>query len=224
MLAIIVITMKSLFNSYKKYFLNKQFLISVALSLVLLVGSLVINFYAGNYATRKESNPVNDMILDNIPVYDVDVAFIYGFGFFLLFVLILCLLKPQKIPFVLKATALFVLVRSMFITLTHIGPFPSHLIINYSSNILKKFTFGGDLFFSGHTGMPFLMSLIFWDNKYFRILFAATAVFFGIVVLMGHIHYSIDVLAAFFITYAIYHIAIKLFKEDWRLFKEDFSQ
>lgn len=212
--------MKSLFNSYKIYFLNKEFLISVVLSLILLVGSLVVNFYAGSYATLRESNPVNDLILDNIPVFDVDIAFIYGFGAFLLFVLGLCLLKPQKIPFVLKAVAVFVLVRSVFVTLTHIGPFPSRLVINYSSDLLKKFTFGGDLFFSGHTGLPFLMALVFWKNKYLRVLFTATAVFFGAVVLMAHIHYSIDVLAAFFITYAIYHLAAVIFKEDKKNFKD----
>ena len=54
-----------------------------------------------------------------------------------------------------------------------------------------------------------------------RIFFTAVAIFFGIIVLMGHLHYSIDVLSAFFITYSIYHIAKFLFKEDKILFDKE---
>jgi hypothetical protein len=36
--------------------------------------------------------------------------------------------------------------------------------------------------------------------------------------LLAHLHYSIDVFAAFFITYSIYHIGIKLFKKDFDFF------
>jgi hypothetical protein len=41
---------------------------------------------------------------------------------------------------------------------------------------------------------------------------------FGIVVLLGHLHYSIDVLSAFFITYSIYHICELFFKTDKKIF------
>jgi hypothetical protein len=57
------------------------------------------------------------------------------------------------------------------------------------SMLVNKFSFGGDLFFSGHTGLPFLMALLFWENLRLRVLFIASSVFFGIIVLMGHILY-----------------------------------
>jgi hypothetical protein len=37
---------------------------------------------------------------------------------------------------------------------------------------------------------------------------------FGVVVLLGHLHYSIDVLSAFFISYGIYRIAEIIFHKD----------
>jgi membrane-associated phospholipid phosphatase len=89
----------------------------------------------------------------------------------------------------------------------------------FSDFIVGKFSFGADLFFSGHTGLPFLMALIFWKNKLLRYSFLFLSVFFGLIVLLGHIHYSIDVLSAFFITYTIWHVSEKLFPKDLQIFK-----
>lgn len=210
--------MTSLAEIYKRHFRHKGFLISVILSIALLAVSLVVNFYAGMFATEKASNSVTDIVLSNIPVFDVDGIFVYGPFVFWIFVAALCFKKLNRIPFILKSVALFVLIRSLFITLTHIGPFPSQITVVGPLNIFEKLTFGGDLFFSGHTGLPFLMALVFWENVRLRVFFIAAAIFFGAIVLMAHLHYSIDVLSAFFITYTIYHIAEIMFKNDKKLF------
>jgi membrane-associated phospholipid phosphatase len=80
---------------------------------------------------------------------------------------------------------------------------------------------GNDLFFSGHTGLPFLLALMFWKHDpTSRTIFLGFSILFATVVLMGHIHYSIDVLSAFFITYGIFHICKFLFKKEWELFSK----
>ena len=129
---------------------------------------------------------------------------------------VLFIIEPKKIPFTLKSIALFVVIRSCFVSLTHIGPFPTQAVV--VSNLIDKVNFGGDLFFSGHTGLPFLLSLIFWEEPWLRYFFIVSAILFGVVVLLAHLHYSIDVLSAFFITYTIFHIAEKFFKKDRVLF------
>jgi hypothetical protein len=209
--------MKNLRQNYSFHFKDKAFVWSFFLSFLILIFSLIINFYAGLYATKIASNSVTDIILSNIRVYDVDGIFVYGPWVMWIFVSGLLLLKPYKIPFVLKSVSLFILIRSIFISLTHIGPFPTGVAIT-STRMITDFTSGGDLFFSAHTGLPFLLALIFWKHKILRWLFVATSIFFGIVVLLGHLHYSIDVFSAFFITYAIYHIALQFFKKDEQLF------
>lgn len=212
--------MKPFAHKYKTYFSDRKFIFSLILSFLFLFGSLVVNFYAGTYATEKASNAVTDIILNNIPVYDVDMIFVYGPLVFWIFITLLCLYEPKRMPLVLKMIALFEIVRSVFITLTHIGPFPDHITIDMTSRVIKDFTFGGDLFFSAHTGLPFLMALCFWNNKFLRIIFIVTSIFFGAIVLMGHLHYSIDVMAAFFITYTIFHIGEVWFKKDKKIFDE----
>jgi len=209
--------MRNWIGKYKLFKEDRRFLISVLVALLLLSASIIINFYASTYATERASSSVTDIVLSNIRVFDVNGIFAYGSVLFLIFIAIVCFHNPKRIPFVVKSIALFVIIRSVFISLTHIGPFPINALVN-QSDFINKFTFGGDLFFSGHTGMPFLLALIFWEDRFFRYLFIATSLMFGTVVLLAHLHYTIDVLAAFFITYTIFKIAVYLFKKDRELF------
>src|SRR5207249_132495 len=70
----------------------------------------------------------------------------------------------------------------------------------------RYFTVHNDLFFSLHTALPFLGFLAFrtravrWSCLAFSILLGAT-------VLLGRNHYSVDVAAAYLITYAVFRLA-----------------
>ncbi len=204
-------------SKYRKQFLDdKKLRRTTIFALLFLVVSFFVNFYAGTYATREASNSVTDLILNNIRVFDVDGIYVYGFLAFCVFAASFCAFEPKRIPFFAKSVALFTITRSLFVVLTHIGPFPSQL--NIDSILFSKFSFTADLFFSAHTGLPFLMALIFWESKRFRVLFIALSVFFAVAVLLGHLHYSIDVVAAYFITYTIFHVSRTIFKKDQEMF------
>ncbi|MDD5152484.1 MAG: phosphatase PAP2-related protein [Candidatus Pacebacteria bacterium] len=207
-----------MFQKNKFYFTQKSFLLACATSVAFLALSMFVNFYAGMYATEIASNPVTDIVLSNTPVFNVDGIFTYGPLILWLFVAYICIVEPNRIPFVLKSVALFTVIRSVFITLTHMGPFPRTVAFNPDVFFFRNFTFGADLFFSGHVGLPFLLALMFWNNKELRYVFIASSFIFAVVVLLGHLHYSIDVLSAFFITYTIFHMAKKFFPKDYNLF------
>lgn len=213
--------MQSFLENQKEFWRKSESLISVASGVALLLLSLVLNYYAGNYAAISASNSVTDIILDNIPTWDMEIVFVQGIFLFLVFISLLLIKEPKRIPFALKCIALFVIIRSVFISLTHIGPVPN-IGPWGEGNFIGKFTFGGDLFFSGHTGLPFLMALLFWPNRKLRILFIASSVLFGAAVLLGHLHYSIDVFAAFFITDGIFRISERLFRKDYELLASTF--
>lgn len=185
-------------------------------AMLIFIISVFVTHYASKYAAIKAGNHVEDIILSNTRVYDFEVLFVHGAIMLSLFVVALCFYYRKTAPFLIKAVSLFIIIRAMFVSLTHIGPYP--LKLELESGLLNFITSGNDLFFSGHTGLPFLIALIFWDHRYIRYLFITSSVVFGIVVLLSHLHYSIDVFAAFFITYSIYHIAMKLFSKDYEFF------
>jgi hypothetical protein len=58
------------------------------------------------------------------------------------------------------------------------------------------------------------MALLYWDKRWVRAAFIATSVVLGVVVLLGHLHYSIDVLSAFYISYGVYRMSRRLFPAD----------
>ncbi len=198
-----------------------NFRTSVLASGSLFLLSLVASFYARIYATERASNPVADIVLSNIPVFDIEPFLIAGTLFLVVFVGVLCLLRPQRIPFILYALAILYFIRSIFVSLTHVGPFPTQITLDASEVIANMFG-GADLFFSGHVGAAFLLALIFWQEWRLRYIFLASSIFFGMIVLLGHLHYSIDVLAAFFIAYGVCDIAKYFFPSEYQLLQNRF--
>lgn len=191
---------------------------SAILAFLILPASLVFYYFAASYATKQAGSGINDIILSRLPVFDVSIIFIWAAFAVIIFCFFLILFEPKWLPFVVKSASVFIIIRSVFITLTHLGP--PLAIYTTTSQVMKTFNFTGDLFFSGHAGMPFLMALIFWQRKILRNIFLVASFILSLGVLFGHLHYSIDVLAAYFITYSIFSICKKIFAKDYLAFKK----
>ena len=209
--------MSTFMDTYRRSVYDRPFLMALGASLVFLCIGLAASFYAGIYATDRASNYVADLVLSNVPVFNVESLFIYGTELFVIFLIAVAIWRPRTVPFSAFSLGLFYFIRAGFIILTHIGPFPDRVALDPGS-IITRFIGGGDLFFSGHTGAPFLLALIFWQVRPLRHIFLAWSVFFAVVVLLGHLHYSIDVASAYFITYTIFVLSEFLFKKYHMLF------
>jgi hypothetical protein len=205
---------KKILQGHKTLWPQKSFMLSVAAGILILAASLLLNYKANIFATSHASNYVSDVLLDNLPVLNVDFIFVDGFAVLWALILILLIKEPHKIPFTIKSIGVFILIRSIFITLTHLGMPPVRSYIE-PNNLLGYISSGNDMFFSSHTGLPYLMALIFWNNIRLRIFFFFSSLFFAISVLLGHLHYSIDVFSAYFITYSIFQINKKIFFKDY---------
>ncbi len=204
-------------ETYRELWHTGGFVRALLVSAAMLAIGVTLTVFAGFYATEKASNNVTDIILSNIPSFDVDGLFVYGTFFAIAFATFVVLRYPRYIPFVLSTVGMFYLIRSGFLVMTHIAPYPTVTSSDFGTTI-TKFFFGADLFFSGHTGAPFLLALIFWRERIYRVVFLILSVFFAVVVLIGHLHYTIDVASAFFITYTIYHIALRVLPRQYAIF------
>lgn len=213
--------MRSLFSEHKGFWTERH-KHSLYLAILLIILSLVIQIGVGKYSEKRalSANSVGDIFLDNLPVVNLDFMIVHGALLFWTFCVFLMALRPRYLLFGLKAAALFIVFRAFFMSLTHVGVYPSDTSIDPGGAVdgfLSIFTFPGNYFFSGHTGFPFLMTLVFWKEKVWRRFFCAATVLFAATMLLAHAHYSIDVFAAPFITYGIFKIAGNLFPNDHAL-------
>jgi hypothetical protein len=203
---------------------NKENLLSLLFGVILFVIALILQKFANDYLLSLKGVVVDDLILKNIPVIDLDFFIVQGALILTAVIVILFLIKPKYLFFGLKALAMFIIVRSFFIVLTHLGTMPSQIVLDKNSigfNLYNMiFNSSNDFFFSGHTGLPFLMALIFWPEKFWRYFFIGTSIILGASVLLTHFHYSIDVFAAPFITYTLFVATKYFFKKDFAITQE----
>lgn len=210
--------MRNIINKHKFFWTQKAFLFDAFLGLFLLFVGLFATYYANSYTVMHASNSVTDILLDNLPVVNVDFIYSGGALLFLIIIGIVLLIEPRRIPFTLKSISIFFLTRSLFMVMTHIAP-PANALYIQGEDIFHRISSGDDLFFSAHTGLPFLLTLIFWDEKYLRYLFLFSTLIGGTAVILGHLHYSIDVFSAVFITFGVFQISRRIFHRDYLLMK-----
>ncbi|MFN3871822.1 MAG: phosphatase PAP2-related protein [Ignavibacterium sp.] len=115
--------------------------------------------------------------------------------------------KPEKLLFTIQLYTLMVVVRIISMWLLPLNP-PDKMI-TLVDPFVEFFgtgkTLTKDLFFSGHTATLFILFLTA-DTKNLKMIFLISTIGVAISVLLQHVHYSIDVFAAIFFTYASYSV------------------
>jgi hypothetical protein len=197
------------FKGWKAEIKNHKYLI--LLSLVFLVLATFLDYFAGSYVRKVGSAVSPDLILDHIAPINLSFLFVYGYITIILILFLYPLLfKVRKFHMVISQFSLLIMVRSFFIIFTHLKTPVDAIAVKFPW-MISYLSFQNDLFFSGHTAVPFLGFLIFKGR--IRYFFLAASIAMGAIVLLMHLHYSIDVLSAFFITYGTYKIGVWFFKK-----------
>lgn len=187
--------------------------VSLYVGILLLTLGYFISHVASFYKDSQAYISVGDLLLDNIPTINLEFIFTWGMvGLTLLIFLYPLLFRPELVPFTIKCYAVLLYIRTFSILLINVGPPHGFFYDSYKlgQNVFDDMAFRNDLFFSGHTAFPFLAFLIFKDS-WIRWVFLAGSIIEGITVLLMHIHYSIDVVAAFFVSFGAYSICKKIF-------------
>ena len=177
----------------------------VVLSLVFIVIGLGFDYACGMYVHSMRGVKVPDLILDLFNPIDLSFLFIYGYVSLILAMFLYPLVfRLRMLHVVAFQFSLLLIVRSVFMIFTHLETPAGAISVNYPW-FFRGLYFENDMFFSGHTAMTFLGFYLF-RRSWLRYVFLVGSIVMGMVVLAMHVHYSIDVLAAFFMTYGSYRI------------------
>jgi hypothetical protein len=177
------------------------------LSVILLVITLCILPYFFGYIEKREGLHLNDIILKYVPAYDVSIIVFAIIWSMSIFILVRAIQNPLIFITYLTSFVLLTISRMATIYFLPLSP-PSDLIV--LKDPLSNFFYGTtfitkDLFYSGHTASMFLMFLCLHKKRDKAIALFAT-ISIGVFVLIQHIHYSIDVVAAPIFTYFIHKL------------------
>lgn len=114
-----------------KDLLRPEYRYSLITALLLLGGAYIAehfaNLYELEYSLRPTSVYVGDLLLDNLPVIDLNFIIIEGAFLSIVLGTLFVFSKPRHILFSLKAVALFIAIRALFVSLTHVGIYPGNL-------------------------------------------------------------------------------------------------
>ena len=177
------------------------------LGVLAVIAGAGLNFaseaYLHNYMSEGKSLPMlSDLILDNLPFYNVSLIYDIFCLVPILLVFIYFVHKKdyERIPLFLLMSGVFYIVRAVFIVLT---PFGNPPMFNGSDSLFHGFSyFELGVYPSGHTGNVFLMFLLVKDRTYKCLILACLIIVISSLFLARG-HYSIDILSGLFFSYAI---------------------
>jgi hypothetical protein len=127
--------------------------------------------------------------------------------------------QPPQLLITLQAYIFIAMARMISMYLIPLDPPPllipleDPFVQSVSSGVLTR-----DLFFSGHTSTMFLLFLSCTSRK-MRFFFLIGTILVGLLVLIQHVHYSIDVVAAPFYAYTCYKMSSYLTTKLTKKFK-----
>ncbi len=183
-----------------------------------LAGGIVFLFAAyafymnlGWYADNRALPVSSDWLLDRLPL--VNLVPMLSWGWLALHVYAIgtaLLYYPRKLPFLFFLLGVYLCVRTLYVFLSPIGA-PEAILHMGEFDLLFPlvagvYTFQNEFIFSGHTAMPFLFAL-FFETRAQKTVMLLGSLAMALSVLLTRNHYTVDVIGAYFMGYAIYALS-----------------
>jgi len=196
---------------------RRTVIVALGLLLALFLGSYLFYMNLGWYADQRVLPQSSDWLLDRLPRWNWIPLLSWGWLGLHTYALGTALLYlPRRIPFLLWLMAVYLCVRTLFVFLSPIGA-PERILDMRELDTLfaivaGEYTFQNEFVFSGHTAVPFLFFLFFEARLHKAVMLAGSLVM-ALAVLVTRNHYSVDVLSAWLVGYAVFALA----RSSWHL-------
>ncbi len=188
---------------WKQNSFRYRFVITVAIYIVM------VSFLAGLLTDfeKRDGFSFSDPILNMFAPIDLTyMVFVLTYGL-VLFAMVYFLKDPSYFMLGFQSYVLLLTLRIITIWLLPLNAPETTIPMN--DPVVQSFGNGEiltkDLFFSGHTSAAFLF-LFLAREKWARYLFLALGLLIGTSVILQHVHYTIDVIAAPFFSYTAFRI------------------
>jgi len=191
---------------------NKAFRNHFIAGILALIIVMVVTSYFFNYIQDdKNGIELNDWVLKRLPSMDMSVFIVSLMLSSAILFALRGLANPNMLMTFLFALIIHLIARMITISITQFFP-PQGLIVLHDpmGSMLYQYRFiSRDLFYSGHTA---ILSLLYFCSfkkldKYYILL---TVISVGFLLLVQHVHYTIDVLCAPIFAFGCFWLAKKL--------------
>ena len=208
----------AIFLRWKEAIFTPQYSVKLITTVVIFITGAVQFPTYFSHIQKRNGQMLNDFVLDFLPACDVSTpifTIIYGLLIYMLcrvltnpsLFLLFCLTFVIETVFRMTTIYLFPLNAPVDLVFLH-DTFAELLIYGNAEPITK------DLFFSGHTS-TMVMIWIFVRTPTEKIIAGIATFILATLLLIQHVHYTVDVLGAFFFTYLSYLIAKQIVDKKW---------
>ena len=179
---------------------------------IILLGVVLVSFpFFFQHIELRDGAMLNDWVLDQLQPRDVSIPIFAIIWSMTIFILVRSVQSPTI--FLTFMYGFILLSLSRFISISLVPLDPPHnlipLIDPISNSFYGKSFITKDLFYSGHTSAQCLIFLSF-RRKLDKLIALFCTIAIGFLVLVQHVHYTIDVIAAPVFTIICFYIAKKI--------------
>ena len=198
--------MSEIGTSWKGAFSHPSFRNQFVLTFLVLLSFAFIFPYFFDFIEARNGPVMTDILLEQLPAMDVSLVVFFFLYSGIVVGLISHLSHPKAVLLAFQTYVLITLVRMLSITLFPLNPPVGYIPLR--EPFVSLFTTNGriisrDLFFSGH--MSTILSILFATHKvWIRRYLILCASMIGMMILLQHVHYTIDVVVAVPMTYLVF--------------------